>query len=178
MPVFDFSNMQAKKEPVRCTYAMVYSDNDHASPENPILVIDNQKREWKHHSFGIFANPNKQTTFEFEEEDGTISADILKVDARFVSLLKWLGENHINVRLSGTQTSDGYAVYKIREIAFGGGAKLSAEDGFLQFMIERLLASNAPEEEVEDEDQEETGDSMKLTSICLLYTSPSPRDCS
>ena len=51
MPVFDFSNMQAKKEPVRCTYAMVYSDNDHASPENPILVIDNQKREWKHHHF-------------------------------------------------------------------------------------------------------------------------------
>ena len=78
MPVFDFSNMQAKKEPVRCTYAMVYSDNDHASPENPILVIDNQKREWKHHSFGIFANPNKQTTFEFEEEDGTISADICR----------------------------------------------------------------------------------------------------
>ena len=36
---------------------------------------------------------------------------------------------------------------------------------FLQFMIERLLASNAPEEEIEDEDQEETGDSMKLTSI-------------
>ena len=101
MPVFDFSNMQAKKEPVRCTYAMVYSDNDHASPENPILVIDNQKREWKHHSFGIFANPNKQTTFEFEEEDGTISADILKVDARFVSLLKWLGEHHIHIQLSG-----------------------------------------------------------------------------
>ena len=50
MPVFDFSNMQAKKEPVRCTYTMVYSDNDHASTENPILVIDNQKREWKHHS--------------------------------------------------------------------------------------------------------------------------------
>ena len=74
MPVFDFSNMQAKKEPVRCTYTMVYSDNDHASPENPILIIDNTKREWKHHSFGIFANPNKQTTFEFEEEDGTISA--------------------------------------------------------------------------------------------------------
>ena len=92
MPVFDFSNMQAKKEPVRCTYTMVYSDNDHASPENPILVIDNQKREWKHHSFGIFANPNKQTTFEFEEEDGTISADILKVDARFVSLLNGLAK--------------------------------------------------------------------------------------
>ena len=106
MPVFDFSNMQAKKEPVRCTYTMVYSDNDHASPENPILIIDNTKREWKHHSFGIFANPNKQTTFEFEEEDGTISADILKADARFVSLLKWLGEHHIHIQLSGKNTAD------------------------------------------------------------------------
>ena len=31
------------------------------------------------------------------------SVDILKIDARFVSLLKWLGENHINVRLSGSR---------------------------------------------------------------------------
>ena len=51
------------------------------------------------------------------------------------------------------------------ETAFGGGTKLSAEDGFLQFMIERLLASSAPAEIVEDEDEEETGDEMKLTSI-------------
>lgn len=79
----------------------------------------------------------------------------MKIDSRFVSLLKWLGENHINVRLSGENQEEGYAVYKIREIAFGGGTKLSVEDGFLQFMIERLLASNPPAEEVEDEDQEE-----------------------
>ena len=32
-------------------------------------------------------------------------------------------------------------------------------------MIERLLASNPPIEEELDEDQEEEGDSMKLTSI-------------
>ena len=165
MPVFDFSNMQAKKEPVRCTYAMVYSDNDHASPENPILVIDNQKREWKHHSFGIFANPNKQPTFEFEEEDGTISADILKVAARFVSLLKWLGEHHIHIQLSGKNVEEGYAVYKIQEISFGGRTKLSAEDGFLQFMIERLFASPAPAEEVTEEVEEEDSDEMKLTSL-------------
>ena len=88
-----------------------------------------------------------------------------KIDARFVSLLKWLGENHINVRLSGENTEEGYAVYKIREIAFGGGTKLSAEDGFLQFMIERLLASNAPAEEENDEDEDEAGDDMKLTSL-------------
>ena len=60
---------------------------------------------------------------------------------------------------------DGYAVYKIREIAFGGGSRLSAEDGFLQFMIERLLTSDAPSGELPDEEEEETGDSMKLTSI-------------
>ena len=35
----------------------------------------------------------------------------------------------------------------------------------LQFMIERLLASSAPEAECDNEDQDETGDSMKLTSI-------------
>ena len=34
-----------------------------------------------------------------------------------------------------------------------------------QFMIERLLASSAPAEIAEDEDEEETGDEMKLTSI-------------
>ena len=35
----------------------------------------------------------------------------------------------------------------------------------LQFMIERLLESNAPAEAEEDEEQEENGDEMKLTSI-------------
>ena len=69
------------------------------------------------------------------------------------------------MRLSGENKENGYAVYKIRETAFGGGTKLSAEDGFLQFMIERLLASSAPAEIAEDEDEEETGDEMKLTSI-------------
>ena len=37
--------------------------------------------------------------------------------------------------------------------------------GFLQFMIERLLASNAPAEEENDEDEDEAGDDMKLTSL-------------
>lgn len=81
-------------------------------------------------------------------------------------LLKWLGKNHINVRLSGENREEGYTVYKIREIALGGSGKLSAEDGFLQFMIERLFASNAPADDLEDEDDlDETGDDMKLTSL-------------
>lgn len=167
MPVFDFSGASDKKPGVQseCTYTTFQSNEKETSPEKPIMILDNSSRQWKHHSCGIFTNPIKRTSFEFKEDDGVFSADIISIDSRFVSLLKWLGENHINVRLSGENKENGYAVYKIRETAFGGGTKLSAEDGFLQFMIERLLASSAPAEVTEDEDEEETGDEMKLTSI-------------
>lgn len=166
MPVFDFSNTPDNKQNSICTYTTFHSNERTASPEKPILVLDNRERKWSHHSCGIFTNPIKRTTFEFKEQEGTFSADILQIDSRFVYLLKWLGKNHINVRLSGENREDGYAVYKIREIAFGGGGKLSAEDGFLQFMIERLFASDAPLNDLEeDEDLDETGDDMKLTSL-------------
>ena len=167
MPVFDFSGASDKKPGVQseCTYTTFKSNEKETSPEKPIMILDNSSRQWKHHSCGIFTNPIKRTSFEFKEDDGVFSADIISIDSRFVSLLKWLGENHINVRLSGENKENGYAVYKIRETAFGGGTKLSAEDGFLQFMIERLLASSAPAEIIEDEDEEEAGDEMKLTSI-------------
>ena len=165
MPVFDFSNTTTEKKDPECTYTVFRSNETNPSPQKPILVLDNTSRRWKHHSCGVFSNPNQKSSFEFKEEDGVFPADILKIDARFVSLVKWLGENHISVRLSGENRPEGYAVYKIRETAFGGGTKLSAEDGFLQFMIERLLASSAPAEIAEDEDEEETGEEMKLTSI-------------
>ena len=165
MPVFDFKHTSDEKKVQECTYTTFRSNETEATAEKPMLVLDNSNRKWKHHSCGVFTNPIKKTSFEFDEEDGTVSADILQIDARFVSLIKWLGENHINVRLSGENRADGYAVYKIRVIAFGGATKLSAEDGFLQFMIERLFASSAPTEEAVDEEMEEDGDSMKLTSL-------------
>ena len=165
MPVFDFKHTPDEKKTQECTYTTFRSNETEATAEKPMLVLDNSNRKWKHHSCGVFTNPIKKTSFEFDEEDGIVSADILQIDARLVSLIKWLGENHINVRLSGENRADGYAVYKIRETAFGGGTKLSAEDGFLQFMIERLLASNAPTELPENEDEDEEGDNMKLTSI-------------
>lgn len=165
MPVFDFTAAPDSKSPSECTYTIVPSNEHTVSKDKPILLLDNHQRKWNHHSCGLFINPVKRTSFEFREDGETASADILQVDARFVSLLQWLGENHINVRLSGENREDGYAVYKIREFAFGGGTKLSAEDGFLQFMIDRLLASNAPECEDDVENQDETGDNMKLTSI-------------
>ena len=165
MPVYDFKSTPDSKKLPECTYTTFQSSESTPSPEHPILFIDNSLKKWSHHSCGIFTNPIKRTTFEFKEESGVVSADILKIDSRFVSLLKWLGENHINVRLTGENRPDGYAVYKIQEIAFGGGTKLSAENGFLQFMIDRLLACPAPAEEAEEGDQEEFGDDMKLTSI-------------
>ena len=142
MPVFDFNNSPEDKKETVCTYTTFRSNESTVSPKRPILLLDNQLQAWSHYSCGTFTNQNKRTAFEFKEASGTVSADILQVDARFVSLLKWLGENHIPVRLSGENRKDGYAVYKIRETALGGGNKLSAEDGFLQFMIGRLLASH------------------------------------
>ena len=165
MPVFDFNSAPEDKKEVQCTYTTFCSNEDHATPECPILILDNQNRKWNHHSCGVFTNPAKHTAFEFEEEDGIISANILQIDSRFVSLIKWLGENHINVRLSGKNLPDGYAVYKIREIAYGSATKLSAEDGFLQFMMERLFSSSAPLDETLKEEDSELGDDMKLTSI-------------
>ena len=165
MPVFDFSNTPGEKTEVICTYTTFLSSAKEKTPEEPILVLANKEKKHPHHATGLFTNQTKQTAFEFKENGETYVADILKVDARFVNLIKWLGENHIHVRLSGQNTEDGYAVYKIRETTFGGGTKLSAEDGFLQFMIERLLASSAAEEVEEDEEADEVGDEMKLTSL-------------
>lgn len=165
MPVFDFSDTKTTKETSCCTYTTFRSNKTAATAKDPILLLDNQKKQWKYHSCGVFSNQSQRTAFEFDEENGTVSADILSVDARFVNLLRWLGENHINVRLSGENREDGYAVYKIRETAYGGGTKLSAEDGFLQYMMERLFASDAPEEELPDDDEDEAGDNMKLTSL-------------
>lgn len=164
MPVFDFDNEPTDKKAI-CTYETFKSNENVPTVEKPILLLDNKAKKWSHHSIGTFTNPVKKTTFEFDGEDGTEVADIIKIDSRFVALHKWLGENHIKVQLSGENTDEGYAVYKIRENVSGSGNKLSAEDGFLQFMIDRLLASEAPSEEEIDEDGIEDGDDMKLTSI-------------
>lgn len=90
MPVFDFSNATTEKKDPECTYTTFRSNETKPSPEKPILVLDNTSRQWNHHSCGVFSNPNQKSSFEFKEEDGVFPADILKIDARFVSLVKWL----------------------------------------------------------------------------------------
>ena len=157
MPVFDFKNA-SKESSFECTYTTFSSDNKTASPEHPIFVLDNSEHNWAAETIGMFANPYKKTAFEFQTDDGNILSNIIKVDARFTSLIKWLGENRIKVKLSGKNVEDGYAVYRIREIAFNNSQKLSSEDGFLQYMIERLLDSSIVAHDIPDDELDESGD--------------------
>lgn len=164
MPVFDFTHTPDEKKPAECTYTVFYSNEQHPTADSPLMVLERLEEGSCHHPVGLLTNPIKKTAFEYTGQNGTVSANILKMDARFVGLFKWLGESHIKVRLTGENREEGYVVYKVREVGFGGGTKLSAEDGFLQFMIERLLASDAPAD-IEESDDEEDGDNMKLTSL-------------
>lgn len=166
MPVFDFS--QIKKEEVSSskTYELIYSNARSADASHPILILEDKEQVLVHHSSGLFDVPTKSTTFIYENEDKKSSHNITLVDARFENLIKWLGDNHIMVRLSGRSTDKGYAVYKIFELGIAvRGSKLAGENGFLQFMMERLFQSEAPSKEVVDIDDMEDSDDMKLTSI-------------
>ena len=107
MPVFDFSDTPVANEHPECTYETFHSTETKASADKPIVVIDNKQKEWAHHALGMFTNPIKRTSFEFEDGDGVTSADILRIDSRFVSLFKWLGENHIKVRIRSIQGEGG-----------------------------------------------------------------------
>ncbi|MCR5691649.1 MAG: AAA family ATPase [Eubacterium sp.] len=165
MPVFDFKDTPDENTQAVCTYETFQSTANYTSPNRPIMLIDNPEGVLQHHTSGMFVNPIKRTAFEYQEGSDKISFDILQIDSRFTSLYKWLGENHIRVRLSGAVTEDGYAVYKIREQAFGNSHKLSSSDGFLQYMIERLLASDPPSDRLVEDEEDLEGDDMKLTSI-------------
>ncbi len=166
MPVFDFNAVsEEEKKDAVCTYTAFNSDLDYSDKDHPILVLDNKINKWDHHSKGLFQNPDIRTCFMFSDVEGHSDADIIRIDSRFVSLIKWLGESHIKVLLSGINTEEGYAVYKIRELAQGNGTKLSAEDGFLQYMIKRLFASEPPTDTEVDDENEDSLDEMKLTSI-------------
>ena len=78
MPVFDFSDTPVANEHPECTYETFHSTETKASADKPIVVIDNKQKEWAHHALGMFTNPIKRTSFEFEDGDGVNSADILR----------------------------------------------------------------------------------------------------
>lgn len=168
--VFDFSSDEdddkkvADKNPV--TYKVFFQDVSLPTPREPIMVLSNPEGAFEHHISGHFMDPAKRTAFN--SDDPNAKADILKIDARFVEFVKWLGANRISVRLSGKSVRGGFAIYKIREVESGISSQLSAQDGFLQYMISRLLSSHISEEDFEtgsSEDDEVDDDNMKLTSL-------------
>ncbi len=165
MPVFDFNSEKKDAAKADNTYTTFSSDLQTADKDHPIIVLSNRSGKLVHHSCGLFSSPVAGSSFSLENDsDG--KEDILKIDSRFVSLVKWLGENHIMVRLSGANTAEGYGVYKIQEMGVAvRGSKLAGENGFLQFMMQRLFLSNPPSEEDGDLVDKEDADSMKLTSL-------------
>lgn len=66
------------------------------------MLLDNGEEKLSHHASGMFTAPTKGTAFVCDDEK--TSHDILQIDARFEKLVKWLGENHIMVKLSGAST--------------------------------------------------------------------------
>ncbi len=166
MAVFDFNQTQKRSVEVASTYELIYTSDKFSDPAHPIIVVDDKEKKLSHHATGMFTAPTMGTAFTCEQETEKTLHDILKLDARFENLIKWLGENHIVVRLSGEHTEEGYAIYKIQEVGVAvRGSKLSGENGFLQFMIERLIQSEAPSKDYIDPDELEDSDDMKLTSI-------------
>ena len=96
----EFNDIKKDNKSEVVTYEVFDSDSRSADYNNPILIIDNNKRQWAHHSNGMFQSPLKGSGFEFRVDDTIEIADIIKIDSRFVNLIKWLGENHIQVTTS------------------------------------------------------------------------------
>ena len=166
MPVFDFSSEKKEEVKVEKTYELIYSNHKSADVQHPIMVLEDKAAVLEHHSSGMFLSPTKGTAFILNADEKDSSYNILKIDARFENLIKWLGENHIMVLLSGSKNADGYAVYKIQETGVSvRGTKLSGENGFLQFMMTRLFQSEAPASPIPEIDEIDDADDMKLTSI-------------
>ena len=63
MLVYDSSASCNKPQEFECTYTTFKSDSDTASPDNPILVLDNTEYTWEHNAVGIFSNPYRRTSF-------------------------------------------------------------------------------------------------------------------
>ena len=89
MAVFEFN--ESKKDAVNevVTYEVFDSNRRSADKDNPILIIANNNRQWEHHSNGMFQSPLKGSGFEFRVDDTIEIADIIKIDSRFVNLIKW-----------------------------------------------------------------------------------------
>jgi ATP-dependent Lon protease len=133
------------------TYEVYYQDSDCADEQHPILIIEDAAKTLVHHVSGRFYRSDERMSFEYGRSSDQLYAAIKGIDARFLALLYWLADNHMDVRLSGHIVGEGYNVYKIRAVDAAGLRRLTSEDGFLQNVIQRLLESK-PVEKKEEED--------------------------
>lgn len=164
MPVFDFTNNNNETSEIQQTYELDCSGTSYATTDHPILIIDDSSSEISNNCAGSFLSPAKGLGFVCDGSE--LENRILKIDARFESLIRWLGENHIMVMLTGEPCKTGFAVTGLKEMGVQvRGARLSAENGFLQFMMDRLFQSEAPSGISSGEGSQEAADSMKLTSL-------------
>ena len=148
------------------TYTVERSDSHHADENHPILILEDMPHVLPHHQNGAFTNPDRRSSFEYTAGGRLHSCDILMLDRRFIRLVQWLGKSHIGVRLSGIPCRRGYAVYKIRAVDINSNQSIeTANNDFLQLSIQRLLASNPPEDLPEGEEAENIPQDMLLTDM-------------
>lgn len=171
--VFEFGGEPAdQKAEIKPEAVVTYSVSEgtfsESDLEHPMMVLDDKAGTMVHHTSGSFLNPNRRTAFEYGRSSDMLYADIKTIDARFVELMNWLGENRTDVRLSGKHTDEGYAVYKIHAVDATGRHRLSQEDAFLQMVIGRLLASQPPKETAYDEDEDDTADDIRMTDLTSI----------
>ena len=107
MPVYDSESIANSKSKFECTYKTFTSNNQTATPDAPILVLDNLSVAFTNDCVGTFTNPYRKTAFTMQTPDGDVFSNILLIDSRFESLIRWLGENKIKVKLTGENTARG-----------------------------------------------------------------------
>ena len=61
MPVFDFNATPDEKKPAECTYTVIRSNENEATIEKPMMILDNKQCKWEHHSCGVFTKDRKST---------------------------------------------------------------------------------------------------------------------
>lgn len=164
MPVFDFNQKNNEEKPAEKTYALLYQDNKVGSADSPLLLLNTAGASLGKKISGIFSV--KEQAFIAENDNEKTAYSFAAIDARFEHLIQWIAESHFTVLLTGENTEKGYAVTNLQETGITvRGAKLSGENGFLQFMMKRLFQSDAPTKESEPREDSEDADEMKLTSL-------------
>ena len=174
---FDFSDTSEEKEEKKpqgvtgkeaFSYGLYEQDSSVADENHPILIIEDKSGTLVHHVSGRFYRYDEKMSFEYGRSSDQLFAAIHAVDTRFIKLITYLADNHEDVRLSGHIVDGYYNVYKIRAVDSAGLRRLTSEDGFLQNVIQRLLASKPPKgEKQEDEAIEEksVAEDLRMTDV-------------